>query len=65
MLITNYDVYIICLSIDMDPITNLYLEYDNCRTLGMSIEGYICTDVYGYHGYTTLGARRSKNTKKI
>ena len=39
VLIINYHVYIICLSIDMDPLPTQYLDYDNCRNLGMSIEG--------------------------
>ena len=39
VLIINYDVYIKCLSTDMVPYPIRYLKYDNCRTLGMSIEG--------------------------
>ena len=41
MLIINYNVYIICLTIDMGPYPIRNLKYDNCHTLGMSIEGYI------------------------
>ena len=41
MLIINYHVYITCLSIDMGPLPTRTLKYDNCRTLGMFIEGYI------------------------
>jgi len=43
---TKYDMYITCLSIDMDPHPTPYLKSGFYHSLAMSIEGYCGLPMY-------------------